>query len=85
VPHAKETPSAADKNAAESSEKKQQTLAGSSSKTNNSKASGATGPMSTVKTSAISSAPEILRISTDNDATGKTEVSYYSLLSIKNG
>jgi hypothetical protein len=75
VPQTKET----DKNAAESSDKKQQVPAVSSSKTESaakgsSKVSDMTGLITTTKTSAISSPAETVRITTENDVTGKTEV-----------
>ena len=78
MPQTKETQSSADKNTAESSEKKQQVPAVSSSKTDpatkgSSKVSDVTG-LTTTKTSAISSPAEAVRITTENDVTGKTEV-----------
>ena len=79
MPQSKETLSCADKNTAERSEKKQQVPAVSSSKTDSaakgsSKVSDVTGLTTTTKTSAINSAAETVRITTENDVTGKTEV-----------
>jgi hypothetical protein len=79
VPQTKETQSSADKHTAESSEKKQQVPAVSSSKTGSaakgrSKVSDVTGLTATTKTSAINSSAETVRITTENDVTGKTEV-----------
>jgi hypothetical protein len=79
VPQTKETQSSADKNTVESTEKKQQVPAVSSSKTNSAakgsiKVSDVTGLTTTTKTSAISSAAETVRITTENDVTGKNEV-----------
>jgi hypothetical protein len=79
VPQTKETQSSADKNTAESSEKKQQVPAVSSSKTDSaakgsSKVSDVTGRVNATKTSAINSPAETVRITTENDITGKTEV-----------
>jgi hypothetical protein len=79
VPQTKETQSSADKNSAESSEKKQQVPAVSSSKTNSaakgsSKVSDVTGLTTTTKISAINSPAETVRITNENDVTGKNEV-----------
>jgi len=79
VPQTKETQSSADKHTAESSEKKQQVPAVSSSKTDlaakgSGKVSDVTGLTTTTKTSAINSPAETVRITTENDVTGKTEV-----------
>jgi len=79
VPQTKETQSSADKNIAESSEKKQQVPAVSSSKSDSaakgsSKVSDVTGLTTTTKASAINSPAESVRITTENDMTGKTEV-----------
>lgn len=79
MPQTKESQSSADKNTAESSEKKQQVPAVSSSKTDlaakgSSKVSDVTGLTTTTKTSAINSPAETVRIATENDITGKTEV-----------
>ena len=79
MPQTKETQSSADKNTAESSKKKQQVPAVSSSKTNSaakgsSKVSDVTGLATATKTSAINSPAETVRITAENDITGKTEV-----------
>jgi hypothetical protein len=77
VRQTKETPSAADKNAAESSEKKQQVAANpkaSPAAKTNSKVPGVT---SAVKTNVTSSTDEILKVPVDSDVTGKTEVNEY--------
>jgi hypothetical protein len=75
VPESKEIPSAAEKNAADSSEKKQQMAAhlkASPAAKTNIKVSGVT---SAAKASATSSTAETLKAPVDSDATGKTEVS----------
>lgn len=77
MPQTKETTSAADKNSAESSEKKQQVAAnhkGSPAAKTNSKVSGVT---SAVKTSITNSTAEVLKVAVDSDLTGKTEVNDY--------
>lgn len=82
MPQTKETRPSADRNTAESSEKKQQVPAVSSSKTDSaakggggsSKVSGVTGPTTTTRTSAIISSAETVKITTETDVTGKTEV-----------
>jgi hypothetical protein len=84
VPQTKETPSTADKNAAESSEKKQQVAAvpkASPAAKTNSKVSGVTNA---AKTSVVSSTAEILKVPMDNDATGKTEVNEYCCYNLFN-
>jgi hypothetical protein len=71
VPESKETPSAADKNGAENSEKKQQVAADpkpSPAAKTNSKVCGV------MKTSVSNSTAEAVRVPVDSDATGKTEV-----------
>lgn len=82
MPQSKETLSAAVKNAAESTERKQQVSAGPGSNTDaasksNSKVSCATRPASSIKTSTMNSAVETVKILTGSDATGKTEVNEY--------
>ncbi|KAJ4444504.1 hypothetical protein ANN_06297 [Periplaneta americana] len=85
VPQTKETPEIPDGNATESTEKKQQLSASSTSKasssvknsnsSSSSQVSSVTVPASTVKTSAINSTTETLKVPTDVDVTGKTEMS----------
>lgn len=79
MPQTEETQSSADKNASDGSDKKQQVAAVSSSKTNSAakgsrKVSDVTGLTSTTKTSAINSPAETVRVTTENDVTGKNEV-----------
>lgn len=85
MPQTKETQLSGDRNTAEGSEKKQQVPVVSSSKTDSAakgKVSDVTGLTAATKTSAINSAAETVRITTENDVTGKTEVREHHYCSV---